>query len=196
MRFPKYADWVIGAPYNIAIAVLCLATLGACAHTRHVHWTEDVRLSDGRTMVVRRTEEYRRVTDPGAGFRTGWLFKRASIATVAPAPISPKASWEGSVSPLVLDIQPDGITYLVCDLATGSARIEWKVPRHEFYVVFRLVDSTWNRISLSELPLPVQPNLVPNGELLAERGIRSGTHVDLNSKLKDKLSSALPPSVD
>jgi len=172
--------------------LLCLPTLGGCASTRYIEWTEDVQLSDGRTIVVRRTEEYRRVTDPGAGFRTGWLFDKASIVAQVPAPISRTVSWEGNLSPLVLDVQPGDVTYLVCDVATGSGAIRWKVPDDEFYVVFRLFDNEWRRIPLSDLPLAVKPNLLPSGQLLIEHGVPSKSHVDL--KLKGQLQLAFPES--
>lgn len=142
------------------LLLLCLPTLGACSSMRQFEWTEDVALSDGRTIVVQRTSEYRPVMDVGAGFQRGLLFNKGSITADLPPPISRKVSWEGSLSPLALDIVgPDNAAYLVCDLATGAGRNEWKVPPYEFYVAFRLGDQGWQRIPLAELPLSVQPNL-------------------------------------
>jgi hypothetical protein len=171
------------------LAMLMLAPiLGACSSEKKVEWTEDVKLSNGRMIVVNRYEEYRRVTDAGAGFRVGWLFQKSRIAAELPAPIQRKVSWEGTLQPLVLDIQPDNIVYLVCNVATGAGRTEWQVPMHELYVVFRLTNEGWQRISLADLPPSVQPNLLGSTEtLFIWRKERSGIHVDL--KLKQELDS-------
>lgn len=160
---------------------------------KKVEWTEDVKLSDGRMIVVQRSEEYRRVMDVGAGFQRGWLFQRSTITADLPAPVNRKVSWEGSLKPLVLDIQPGNAIYLVCVVSTGAAEIEWKVPRHEFYVAFRLANDGWQRIPLADLPLSVQPNLFASTyTLFIKRDERSGIHIDL--KLKSDLDSALPAS--
>jgi hypothetical protein len=157
--------------------------MGACAETKQIEWTEDMRLSDGRTLVVQRYEEYRRVTDPGAGFRVGWLFQRARISAELPAPIQRKISWEGNLKPLVLDIQPGNFVYLVGRVATGAGRTEWKVPDHEYYVIFRMTNEGWQRIPIAELPLSVMPNLLGRtSTLFIDRQARSGIHVDLELK--------------
>lgn len=155
---------------------------------RHFEWTEDVKLSDGRMILVKRTEDYRRIVDVGAGFQKGWLFQKSTISAELPAPIQRLVSWEGSLKPLVLDIQPDGSAYLVCRVATGAARTEWKIPDHEFYVPFHLKNENWQRIPLSELPTSVKPNLLGSSyTLFIDRETFSGVHVDL--KLKKELDS-------
>lgn len=167
---------------------MLIPIVGACSNERHFEWTEDVKLSDGRMILVKRTVDYRRVLDIGAGFQKGWLFQKSTITAELPAPVQRKVSWEGSLSPLVLDIQPDNTVYLVCYVPTGSAEIEWKVPDHEFYVVFRLENEAWKRIALDQLPLSVQPNLFASARtLFIDRETRAGIHVDL--KLKKDLDS-------
>lgn len=158
-------------------------TLGACSNMRHFEWTEDVKLSDGRMMIVKRTEDYRRIMDVGAGFQKGWLFQKSTITTELPSPIQRKVAWEGSLKPLVLDIQPDSTVYLVCRVATGANRTEWKVPDHEFYVSFRLTPESWQRIPLADLPLSVQPNLLGSTyTLFIDRKTQSGIHIDISQK--------------
>lgn len=156
---------------------------------KKVEWTEDVKLSDGRMMVVRRSEDYRHIVSPADGFRGGWLFQKSDITADLPAPVSRKVSWDGSLKPLVLDIQSGDTVYLVGVVATGAGMNEWKVPDHEFYVVFRLVGEGWQRIPLADLPLSVEPNLLGNTyTLFIKREARSGIHVDL--KLKSELQSS------
>jgi hypothetical protein len=157
--------------------------LGACSNMRHYEWTEDAKLSDGTRFLVRRSEDYKRVLDLGAGFQEGWLFQKSTLAADLPMPVGRTVSWEGSLKPLVLDIQPDKTIYLVNVVATGASRHEWHVPDHEFYVVFKLTENGWKRISLSELPVGIQPNLLGNTyTLFIHRDARSGIHVDLRMK--------------
>lgn len=173
---------------GIFFFLMAVPIMGACSNMRHFEWTEDVKLSDGRMIVVKRTEDYRHIVDVGAGFQKGWLFQKSTISGELPAPVLHKVAWEGSLSPLVLDIQPDNSVYLVSSVSTGAARTEWKVPDHEFYVAFRLAGNEWRRIPLADLPLSVQPNLLPYGYgLFIRRGMQSGTHVDL--KMKAELNS-------
>ena len=189
MRLP----WLDGKVFRVFFGLMCLPIMGACSSERQFQWTEDVKLSDGQMIVVQRSEEYRRVMDVGAGFQRGWLFQKAGISAELPAPISRKVVWEGSLSPLVLDIQPDSAVYLVCNVITGASQIEWKVPDNEFYVVFRLTDKGWQRVPLSELPLSIRPNLVPNGYgLFIKREAHSGIHVNL--EFKSELISSFPAS--
>jgi hypothetical protein len=178
---------------NTLVMLMLVPTLGACSNEKKVEWTEDVKLSDGRMIVVNRYEEYRRVTDAGAGFRVGWLFQKSRITAELPAPIQRKVSWEGNLIPLVLDVRPDKSVYFVGWVATGAGMIEWKVSRREHYVVFRLTNEGWQRIPLVELPLSVQPNLLGSTERLFISGKgRSGMRVDL--KLKEELAS--DPAID
>ena len=97
-----------------------------------------MRLSDGRVIKVQRHQEYRKVTDPGAGFRAGWLFQRSGVVADLPSPANRKVSWEGTLQPIALDIQPDSIVYLVCVLAAVANRAEWNLPRDERHAGCRL----------------------------------------------------------
>lgn len=157
--------------------------LAACSSMRHYEWTEDLRLSDGRTVLVHRSEDRRRVIDPGTGFQEGWLFQKSTMYASLPAPINRTVSWEGSLAPVALDIYANETCYLVNIVPTLSGSHEWRVAENEYYVAFRLAEHGWERIPLSSLPDAVQPNLLGNTyKLFIERGAPSGTHIDLNAK--------------
>jgi hypothetical protein len=171
---------------NTLTMLMLAPTLGACASVKTVEWTEDVRLSDGRTIVVQRASEFRRVMDVGAGFERGWNFYKASIATGMLLPTNRRLVWEGILEPIVLDTYSNSI-YLIC-VAGGPGRIQWKVPRHEFYVAFRLEDDQWKRIPISQIPDALRPNLfLSSYTYFIEQDARTGAHVDI--ALKQKLDS-------
>lgn len=132
---------------------LLLPLAGGCSGVKNVEWTEDVKLSDGRQILVRRMTEFRSVMDVGAGFQRGYLFDHASISAELPAPVSRKVEWAGrGLSPFILDLLPDGRVYLVCITETAEGAYTWKVPRHEFFVAFQLKGDQWERLPLAELP--------------------------------------------
>ena len=165
--------------------------LTACADVRHFEWSEDLRLSNGLITTVHRFEDYRRVTDIGAGFQTGLLFQRAGISAQVP-PSKQKIEFEGVLEPLALDVTTDGRTYLVCDVSTGASRNEWNVPRSQFYVAFRAIDGNLSKIPLTELPASIQPNLLPYAGLYMDEGFRATHHID--EKTKRSLIDRMPPN--
>jgi hypothetical protein len=155
---------------------------------KRTEWTEDARLGDGRRIVVKRADGYRRVVDAGSGFREGWLLEQCEISAELPAPVERRIEWRGSLKPVVLDIGADGAVYLVGVPPNGGAMHEWKQPRHELYVVLRFNGSDWRRIPLDQLPASLQPNLfISSRELFLAQGKPSGRHVD--PKMKAELDS-------
>jgi len=150
---------------------------------KRIEWTEDVRLSDSRTIVVKRVEEYRKVVDVGAGLKEGWLLEQSDISAELPQPIGRRISWRGSLHPVVLDVQAEGAVYLVGLPPNGRAMSEWRLPRHQLYVVLQLKGENWERISVEQLPESMQPNLfVSSYELFIRRGAPSRGHVDQKKK--------------
>lgn len=179
--------------YRCVLLLLVLASATACAQTKRLAWTEDVRLGDGRMIVVERTEEYRHVVDAGAGMREGWLLEQSDIGADLPKPVGRRVSWRGSLRPVVFDVQPDGAVYLVGVPASGQARHDWKLPRNELYAVLRLTGDKWERVALEQLPAAIQPNLFASSyQLFITEGRSSGRHIDL--KLKTDLDSN--PQID
>lgn len=167
------------------LLALFIPMSAACSNMRHYEWTEDVQLSGGTLILARRSQDYKLVVDRGAGFQKGWLFQKSTLEADIPSPIGRKVHWEGSLIPLVLDLHADKSLYLVNVVATGASRNEWRVPEHEFYVVFRLKDQGWERIPLAELPQSIQPNLLGAARsLFIDGDARSGIHVDFKTKAK------------
>lgn len=175
---------------GVLLALLVLPLLGGCSNLRHVKWTEDVRLSDGRSIVVERRERYRMVMDVGAGFQYGPLFDRSWISGELPAPIKRKVAWEGTLVPVLLDILPEG-AYLVATPGAHAGRVEWQIPSGEYYACFRLADAGWQRISLAELPMSAKPNLFGSAEEFLDGRAEPQSHVSEEYKLKWQRDAAL-----
>jgi len=177
----------------VALVLMRLSACATAAGEKYIEWTEDVRLGDGRMIVLKRSEEYRHVVDAGAGFREGWLLEQSNISAELPQPVARHILWRGSLRPVVLDVQPDGTVFLVGVPASGQARHDWKLPRNELYAVLRLNGETWERVPLELLPAGIQPNLFASSyQLFITEGKSSGRHVDL--KLKSELDSN--PQID
>lgn len=163
------------------LAVVSLV-LGGCSSVKVIEWTEDAKLSDGRLILVKRAEEYQRVTDVGAGFARGWLFNRSWIKADLPSPINRSIAWEGSLVPMVFDVVA-GEVVMVGLVDTQSAEYEWRTPPGEHYVVLRRVGDAWQRIPLGQLPKSIQANLLgATHTVFIVRETASGSHVDLGKK--------------
>ena len=187
--------WLGGGCWKLVLLTVSMTPLmAACADVREYKWTEDVRLSNGRTSLVQREEEYRRTADVGAGFKPAALLQRARMVAHLPSPIGQEVSFAGSLSPLVLDVVA-GQAYLVCRATTARAVDEWKLKPNELYVVFLWKTNQWMRISIDELPHEVHPNLLPSGyQLFIKQGASSGVHVDLARKERLIQDLRLPDS--
>ena len=170
--------------------ILCLMALllpltGGCSGMKKFEWTEELELSGGKVVTVQRMAEYRPVMDVGAGFQRGLLFDNASLSADLPAPVSRQVHWVGvGLSPRVIDVLPNGMTYLVCSVQTAFGQGTWQVPDYEFYVAFVLDGNDWRRVALADLPPQIKkPNLlVVEDTVFIVNKNRSPAHFDLKTK--------------
>lgn len=159
-----------------AIVVLALVVVGAgllrVAGGR-LSWTEEVRLSDGRTIVVDRSNRYDDVgwTKPASS----GLFQRARLAFATPRPIIHLKDWEGSAQPLILDVR-DGKAYLVAIVTSYSGVEEFGKP-DPGYVAFVFSGDHWKRIDLKDLPSGLSVNLLvlPRADLVRHEPVSIST---------------------
>jgi len=170
---------------RLALALALIPSLGACSGMKVVEWSEDVRLSDGRTVVVARSNEYRQVADVGAGFQRGWNFERTMLQVRMPTPNGATIRWQGTLTPIVLGADSNGDPLLVGVASSSQAIFDWKLsPRGESHVALRFVRGEWERISLEEVPILYRKaNLFISAyKLFLEHGVVSGIHVDPETK--------------
>ena len=144
-----------------------------------VQWEEDVALSTGATVVIRRTQIYRRVGEPGQG--SGWLFDRAGMTARLPG--VGEVQWSGQLQPLILDFGPDQQVYMLTTVQTYRGRSEYEVPQGVDHVAFKWRDVEWKRILISEFPTQLRPNLLASTYLLfINKNEPSGSHVSITTK--------------
>jgi hypothetical protein len=163
------------------VGVLSLAATSGSA--KEIYWTEQVRLSSGEVIVVERGETLRSVFDVGA-MRSGWLFDEAWLKGSLHG--LGETRWEGGgVSPLVLDVTPDGQWYLLAIVRTLRGERRYQLAQRSRYVAFKLQAGVWQRVPFAEFPEQFQPNLLGNTYgLFQTNEVPSGTTVDYEMKRK------------
>lgn len=177
---------------RLLLTFLILHSVVACAGSRVYEWTEDVKLSDGTVITASRSAQYDASADLRGGREASWLQTQSTI--VGPIGVSTGApAFRSSLTPLAFDVSPQGYVFLVCIAASGLAIKEWKVRSKEPYVAFALRQGAWQRISMSEAPRAIRPNLlVSTRTLFFYKGGQNGMHVSL--QLKGELDSN--PQID
>ena len=148
------ASWVV---------LLLLATVGGCS-TRTASWTEEVKLSNGRTVQVERQERYEIVGSIGGA--RGALNLEARLRVLDQAPASPE--WVDRLEPLLLDVDTaNSELVLICtsgDDQVWSARGKPTPP----YWQFRLHDGKWIQEPVQEFVFGRETNLVIDRAWLRE----------------------------
>jgi hypothetical protein len=137
-----------------------LMGLVACSQDIHyVSWQEEVKLNDGRVIVV---EQKKR---PEGGIaREAWL--TISIPEISAQPIV----WHESLSPLVVNID-DGKLYVVGYPPTIIEENKYGKPSPD-YVAFVWEHGIWNRIPFDDIPKKIY-----NTNMLIEGFPKKGTTV-------------------
>lgn len=189
------------SPYwKKALWISAFAFLGACAFAsgekeegvgnqryKRVSWQEQILLSTGEVIVVERSE--RRRPAYGGQLPFGWLFDEAWLQANLPG-VGP-TRWEGTVSPLVLDVTPEGEWYLLGVVMASRGEKEYKLHERTRYVAFKLFGNRWRRVPFAAFPESFQPNLLANtSRLIWKEETPSGTLVTFDMKRRvDSLST-------
>lgn len=147
---------------HLLVLLLGFAVTGCAAlgDTRRVSWTEEVRLSTGEVIRIERWEQQELVAEPFQ--KPGWIFRRAGLKARLPVAGLGELTWEGTLTPLALDLGPDGAVYFVGVADTIRAQREYRAPPQEIHLAFRLGRAEWDQIKLHELPRDLRPNLLAN----------------------------------
>ncbi|MFZ5557168.1 MAG: hypothetical protein ACOZDY_10685 [Pseudomonadota bacterium] len=142
-------------------------------------WREEVKFSTGEVIVVTRGES--RVMRGEMGRGNGLMFYSAWLE--ADLPGVGKTRWEGTLTPLVLNVTPKGDWYLIGIVENTDARLDYKLRRGTRYTAFQLKGKDWQRLSFRELPEGLQPNLLAyRGALFFTGTAREGQLISLEAK--------------
>jgi hypothetical protein len=185
-----------------AILLLALLTaasfvLAGCSKSE-ARWTEDVQLSTGERLVVRRThrfEVHAELGGPTSAFVLDATLESASGSTSLP-------TWHAPLEALILDRDPDSSGEFIVIAATDTCPI-WAArgrPEPEFWQ-FRTRAGRWEQVPFDVRWLGKASNLLfTTGWLLEERG---DLHVPIDRKRniaersgapwRQRLANADPP---
>lgn len=169
---------------------------GACASTS---WKEEVLLHDGNKIVVERSVER------GGRHEIGQQppIKEQSLTFTSPA-TNQRITWKSGFSkdvgladfqPLLLDIDK-GVAYIVTSPVGCLSYNKWGRPNPP-YVIFKYQGTTWERVTLQELPAGIdKPNLIfssPDNEVekLGKRFISAAMVQRANSGLTQRQDKSI-----
>jgi hypothetical protein len=159
----RVIDRVLGISIFIGIGVLMMS----CSRTgTTLTWNEEVRLNDGRTVVV----SQERHCEPGTytGDMYGDCISRESWVTVRmPEFSSSDIVWHEKASPMVLNVY-GGNLYSVGFPVTQRESIAYGNPKPP-YVAFIFKRDHWERIPFNQIPTQIYdanvfPGNLPTGE--------------------------------
>lgn len=133
--------------------------LSGCGNV-NIEWSEDVRLNDGRMLLVERTALGKQFSELGGP--KGWDQTEMSLTVVrAPESVKPPPPWRGAYVPVLLDYQRDTDSWSL--LATFYYCQAWydlgrPIPP---YIQYRSTNgSMWARVPLEERFIDRKTNLL------------------------------------
>jgi hypothetical protein len=141
---------LVSAAGLLVLACAALPSVGS-------RWKEEVKLHDGRTILVRRSQNYHGLSEPTQPAPVG-----EHTLTFRPPGADRDISWRGEygedvgrmeLSPLALDVI-GGVPYLIAWPNLCIAYNKWGRPNPP-YVAFRFEAGTWKRIPLSAIPAEI-----------------------------------------
>jgi hypothetical protein len=136
----------------------CFVTLTACSNT--LSWQEEVKLNDGRLIVV--TQKRRCDSAYTGGNMASCIEREAWLSFSLPEPGGREVEWRENLSPLVLNVH-NGKFFIVGTPPTGREFNLYGNPQPP-YLGFKLEGTQWKRIPFAEIPVEVyDTNLVIDG---------------------------------
>ena len=134
-------------PLCVVILGLWLATsLSACS--KSVSWEEEVKLKDGRQILITRTQYYESYSElgaPGDGWRPVKSSLKFKIEQASPYEIV----WEESLGPLILEVQNN--QPIVVAVPNSCEEFNKHGRPSPSYVIFRYTNNSWQRIRFAEI---------------------------------------------
>ncbi len=167
----------------LAVLILASGLLAACDwFDRDIKWKQEVRLQDGRTIIVDRISK---VT--GKRFPEGGNYDTHQELALTHPDTGERIDWsppKGS-GPLMVDVDGAKVYFVVRAISVGDYN-NLGCPNPPF-IVYRYADKQWASISIVELPLRFEkPNLqVRSAEDLKAVADRIVTYDEFQAYLHD-----------
>jgi len=147
-------------PIRALITALALVTIAGCGSSDSKYaWREQVRLQDGKLLLVERTARFKENWVAGGG---GGSFNEGMTLRIVQSPIpAPSATWSDRLVPLVLEYDPVKhewaliVTFFHCDSWYELGRPA--LP----YAEYRYRDGRWIRQALSTQWIGHPANVLP-----------------------------------
>lgn len=148
-------------------------------------WKEEVKLADGRTIVVDQKRRF-----DGRAVREAWV--SFQIPGISDKPLE----WHESLNPLVVNVN-EGKLYVVAYPSTKAGLARYGNPSRG-YVCFQWVNGAWKQIRFEDVPPAIyQSNMliwpVPNNESrLLTVAEKNGPDYNGNAKIQAELKQLKP----
>ncbi|MHB1116707.1 hypothetical protein [Sideroxydans sp.] len=148
---------------KLGLLLMMGVSMSGCSNT--MEWKEEVKLNDGRVMVVERHFNLGGYPTLDARERTpldetiAFILPDSNIKIIWKTEFNDHVPELNSLSPLLLDVV-GGIPYLATSPAGCIAYNKWGRPNPP-YVLYKYVNDEWHRIPLKEFPtVLVHSNLI------------------------------------
>jgi hypothetical protein len=153
---------------RLGVVLLAVAVLAACGNV-DVSWKEEVKLSDGQVIIVKRTAEGKALGEIGGP--GGWRATRMTLEIDRPRlPTNPPA-WSQRWVPMVFDYDARAKEWFV--VATFYTCVDWrdlgrpKLP----YLHYRARDGRWEEAPLGTHLIGTKANLLTGVDASGEPGL-------------------------
>lgn len=148
-----YKKWVEESCVKLLLLIFILLITGcASASPKQVEfreWQEEVKLNDGRVIVVKQKWRCDYIGKNPRGDYCGTM-REAWLTFNLPEFSNHDIEWNEQLRPMVLNIDK-GQLYLVGKFAIGAHQELWGNPRHP-YIGFRWDVDKWQQIPFHEIP--------------------------------------------
>ena len=139
-RQRNWKQWKLEiATLAVAMVLVLFALLYHWLFDPYVEWREEVKLNDGRIIVI---EQKRR--DEGGVPREAWVTIDAPIFGSSPI------TWHENLRPIILNVDK-GNLYVVGTPPTRKEALQYECVS-PYYIGFRWVDGKWEKIPFSDIP--------------------------------------------
>lgn len=153
----------------------------ACADTKS--WQEEVKLLDGRVIVVNQQRRYEGAYN---GSNYGGVPRESWITLKLPETSNQEITWHEKLKPSNLNVV-NGKLYIIGRPPTAREFMLYNKPRPP-YIGYIFENKTWRRIPFTEIPVAMYDM---NLSIDSEDYIQSG-HITLDNKAREFQKPTLP----